>query len=338
MHNNELSYEEKLEDPRWKEVRTRILHRDKHTCKLCGAKELLNVHHRYYIFQNEPWEYCDNALITLCQSCHKMVHDILPSIIYTQKGEILKPMNFTPCIRCHGFGYLSQYNHVENGICFRCRGQKYEELITMSFGSVDDYIDNDCKYLHKKYTVYDSIESIDEDEAETRFQKAKSLQLKGHLKGAKSYYYRLAKLGYGKAQNNLGLLLEEEGELTAATRWFLYAAMQGIEQAKSNIFPLLMKNENTKSVANDWSNLMSDDKDFQCKKEFLNISTFFDEKVEEKEKPSIMSVLLSMNKLIEFAKEGHEPSMHLLNKYKIETVFDEIMTKLTNGGFEEEKE
>ncbi len=129
MHNTELSYEEKLEDARWKEVRTRILRRDKHTCQMCGTTELLNVHHRYYIFQKEPWEYCDNALITLCQSCHKMVHDTLPSLVYTQKGSVLRPMNFTPCTRCNGYGYLSEYKYIQNGICFRCRGLKYEELI-----------------------------------------------------------------------------------------------------------------------------------------------------------------------------------------------------------------
>ncbi len=34
-----------------------------------------------------------------------------------------------PCYRCHGTGYFPEYNHVEDGICFRCRGAKYEQLI-----------------------------------------------------------------------------------------------------------------------------------------------------------------------------------------------------------------
>lgn len=38
-------------------------------------------------------------------------------------------MNYTPCHRCQGVGYISIYKHVQNGICFRCRGQRYEELI-----------------------------------------------------------------------------------------------------------------------------------------------------------------------------------------------------------------
>lgn len=331
MYYKELSYEEKLEDHRWKEVRTRILRRDKHTCKICGAKGLLNVHHRYYIFQNEPWEYHDNALITLCQTCHKMVHDTLPSLVYTQRDGILRPMKFTPCTRCRGYGYLSEYNYVKNGICFRCEGVKYEELISKSFDSVDDYIDN-------KSEVFDSLESLDVNEAEKIFEKGKSLHLERKLKEAKKYYLSVARLGYGKAQNNLGLLLLDEGDLDSAKRWFLYSAMQGIEQAKSNMFGLFMKDKETSSVVNDWSNLMSDDKDFQCKREFLNIATFFDAKIDEKEKPSIFDVLLSMNRLINYAKEGHELSINLINKYKIDVIFDEIMTKIANGGFEDEKE
>lgn len=26
------------------------------------------------------------------------------------------------CTRCHGSGRLPQFKHIENGICFKCRG------------------------------------------------------------------------------------------------------------------------------------------------------------------------------------------------------------------------
>lgn len=26
------------------------------------------------------------------------------------------------CNRCNGSGYLRQFNHVEGGVCFKCRG------------------------------------------------------------------------------------------------------------------------------------------------------------------------------------------------------------------------
>lgn len=33
------------------------------------------------------------------------------------------------CSRCNGTGYLSQYAHVEGGICFKCRGAKFSKRI-----------------------------------------------------------------------------------------------------------------------------------------------------------------------------------------------------------------
>ncbi len=280
-------------------------------------------------FKKEPWEYCDNALITLCQSCHKMVHDTLPSLVYTQKGSVLRPMNFTPCTRCNGYGYLSEYKYIQNGICFRCRGLKYEELITKSFNSVDEYIDNNSK-------VYDSIESNDVNEAVDIFQKGKSLHIEGKLKEAKEYYLRAALLGYGKAQNNIGLLLEDEGDFVGAKRWLLYSAMQGIEQAKNNIINLFRKIDKTNPVFNNWCNIVRDKKEIQCQEAFLTIARFLDEKTEEYNMPPLMSVLESMATIIEFANEGHELATRILDKYKIKDVFDEFMTKFLNGDIEEE--
>lgn len=72
-------YRELLQDWRWKERRSEILERDDYTCQMCGADSsdgvLLNVHHRYYIEGNMPWEYDDDALVTLCDDCHREVHD-----------------------------------------------------------------------------------------------------------------------------------------------------------------------------------------------------------------------------------------------------------------------
>jgi hypothetical protein len=63
-------YSEKLRDPRWQKRRLHILERDEWKCALCWATtETLNVHHRYY--SGEPWEAPDEALVTLCERCHK---------------------------------------------------------------------------------------------------------------------------------------------------------------------------------------------------------------------------------------------------------------------------
>lgn len=74
------SYGALLFDRRWKEKRANILFRDKNQCVICGLADDLEVHHRQYHFVSAqkkfkvPWEYPDNMLITLCNSCHQRGH------------------------------------------------------------------------------------------------------------------------------------------------------------------------------------------------------------------------------------------------------------------------
>ncbi len=36
--------------------------------------------------------------------------------------QLVQYQTSTRCSRCSGSRYLSQYSHVEKGICFKCRG------------------------------------------------------------------------------------------------------------------------------------------------------------------------------------------------------------------------
>jgi len=66
------SYSEKLKDPRWQKKRLEILSRDKWHCMWCGDNlEMLIVHHLWYERGKEPWECPDEALITVCETCHR---------------------------------------------------------------------------------------------------------------------------------------------------------------------------------------------------------------------------------------------------------------------------
>ncbi len=75
-------YRTKLNDPRWKLMRLKILKRDNHECKVCNSKINLNVHHRAYIFYKkyqvylDPWKYPHNIYISLCENCHKKGHNL----------------------------------------------------------------------------------------------------------------------------------------------------------------------------------------------------------------------------------------------------------------------
>ena len=69
-YKSEYSY--KLRDPKWQEKRHRIMERDENMCLLCDSERNLHVHHKYYEFGKDPWEYPDDALMTLCRSCHEI--------------------------------------------------------------------------------------------------------------------------------------------------------------------------------------------------------------------------------------------------------------------------
>ena len=90
----------------------------------------LNVHHRYYIFSAKAWQYPDSALVTLCEHCHMIEHQQTQIKVYSYDAyNNMIDMKLTPCDRCHGAGYFPQWNHVEHGVCFKCNGTRYKELI-----------------------------------------------------------------------------------------------------------------------------------------------------------------------------------------------------------------
>lgn len=66
-------YSEKLKDPRWQKKRLEIFNRDQWMCQRCYNHEsTLVVHHRLYLPDTEPWDYPNELLLTLCESCHEL--------------------------------------------------------------------------------------------------------------------------------------------------------------------------------------------------------------------------------------------------------------------------
>jgi hypothetical protein len=87
----------------------------------------LHVHHEYYKIGLMPWEYEDEALITLCWSCHENLHNNKKVPVFDIDGNEIS--SYTPCNRCNGAGEFPEYIHVYDGICFECDGAKYYELM-----------------------------------------------------------------------------------------------------------------------------------------------------------------------------------------------------------------
>ena len=73
------SYSDLLNTEEWRNKRLKIIKRDNCRCVYCGNRFHLHVHHKYYsAYPNgvlvDPWNYPDDALITLCSYCHQRVH------------------------------------------------------------------------------------------------------------------------------------------------------------------------------------------------------------------------------------------------------------------------
>ncbi len=71
-NNTSSEYLKKLRDPRWQKIRLLIFERDNWKCQICLCDEKnLQVHHKYYFFENDPWDYPLDCFLTLCEVCHK---------------------------------------------------------------------------------------------------------------------------------------------------------------------------------------------------------------------------------------------------------------------------
>lgn len=85
---SQLSYSDKLKDVRWQQVRLRIFDRDKFTCTQCGSKsETISVHHGYYAFKTDPWDYPAETLHTVCETCHKLFEEV-KAALYREIGQL----------------------------------------------------------------------------------------------------------------------------------------------------------------------------------------------------------------------------------------------------------
>ena len=86
------TYEDLLLTPEWKSKRCYILKRDNYKCQWCGKQEQLQVHHKYYSkYPNnvkvQPWNYPNDALITLCNECHQKAHKKKIKVYYRKYTE-----------------------------------------------------------------------------------------------------------------------------------------------------------------------------------------------------------------------------------------------------------
>jgi hypothetical protein len=69
-----MSYADALQNPIWQKKRLEIFNRDNWKCRRClDTQTMLHVHHLYYTADVHPWEYPNEAFLTLCKVCHAKV-------------------------------------------------------------------------------------------------------------------------------------------------------------------------------------------------------------------------------------------------------------------------
>lgn len=117
----------------------------------------LHIHHTYYVDEYLPWEYKDDCLETLCLHCHTKMHQeqVVPVYKKNDEGKYCKHFH-TPCTRCYGAGILPQYHYYLDGICLRCYGARYEELISKDLTEAQctdaEKIKNSVTFIDKRPT------------------------------------------------------------------------------------------------------------------------------------------------------------------------------------------
>lgn len=85
------TYSDLLHTVEWRNKRERILKRDNYRCVYCGRRHVkLHVHHKYYsAYPNgvlvDPWNYPDDALITLCAYHHQRIHALRKIKVYYRR-------------------------------------------------------------------------------------------------------------------------------------------------------------------------------------------------------------------------------------------------------------
>lgn len=81
---DEKRYEEYLKSPAWKAIANKRLMIDGYTCQGCGSKGTsinpLEVHHVSYKYIYHEDERIYEDLVTVCHSCHNLIHRVMNRI------------------------------------------------------------------------------------------------------------------------------------------------------------------------------------------------------------------------------------------------------------------
>ena len=126
------TYYEKLRSPQWQRKRLEIMERDDFTCRSCGSTDNpLNVHHKTYRKNTDPWDYDDKNFITYCEDCHGKWHEEKDFLLMNVDSEEKMRRLATIAYHCKAneisLGQLiCVFSAIENGRIFNKEELKLE--------------------------------------------------------------------------------------------------------------------------------------------------------------------------------------------------------------------
>lgn len=93
-----MTYEEQLNDYRWKALSKKAKDLYNNRCEGCGGTHELQTHHNKYIRNRKAWEYDLSELTVLCKDCHSEYHK--------NKDELLKIITDRRLFYSYEFGQI----------------------------------------------------------------------------------------------------------------------------------------------------------------------------------------------------------------------------------------
>lgn len=207
-----MTYIEQLESNEWWDKSDSIKRRDYGRCYFCESTANLQVHHKYYIYGHKAWEYPDDALVTLCGSCHRKMHNLYIPAYFKDNKKTTK-LSYKPCCRCNGVGYLKQYEHIDDGICFRCMGSGLDEVCKENIFSFENA---KSKLDAKSKTMQDLAKHTNNPDLLFEINKS-HLKIQIFEHGTNNTYWYYLKFGYllSRAQTRMTeeFILDHIGDL-----------------------------------------------------------------------------------------------------------------------------
>jgi len=119
-----MTHAEKLRDPRWQRRRLEVMQNAGFACERCAdATETLNVHHVTYRKGADPWDYEDDDLRCLCQTCHRSEHAAVDG--FRQLGRYVDLERMLALVA----GYLAEGGVISVDMAKELTGQELPHLL-----------------------------------------------------------------------------------------------------------------------------------------------------------------------------------------------------------------